>query len=140
MSRSAIPEHRSAAWPLAWVAVALVVYATLHPLTDWQWPDRHGFAWLLPKHRHEVTNDLVGNILGYLPLGLILCLAHLRSGRTALWAVFLTLLPASGLSYGLELAQFALPNRVPSITDWLLTALGRMKAMARCCSGATNTL
>ncbi|MBP7131906.1 MAG: VanZ family protein [Aquabacterium sp.] len=124
MSRSAIPEHRSAAWPLAWVAVALVVYATLHPLTDWQWPDRHGFAWLLPKHRHEVTNDLVGNILGYLPLGLILCLAHLRSGRTALWAVFLTLLPASGLSYGLELAQFALPNRVPSITDWLLNTLG----------------
>ena len=124
MSRSAIPEHRSAAWPLAWVAVALVVYATLHPLTDWQWPDCHGFAWLLPKHRHEVTNDLVGNILGYLPLGLILCLAHLRSGRTALWAVFLTLLPASGLSYGLELAQFALPNRVPSITDWLLNTLG----------------
>ncbi len=124
MSRSAIPEHRSAAWPLAWVAVALVVYATLHPLADWQWPDRHGFAWLLPKHRHEVTNDLVGNILGYLPLGLILCLAHLRSGRTALWAVFLTLLPASGLSYGLELAQFALPNRVPSITDWLLNTLG----------------
>lgn len=119
-----MPEHRSAAWPLTWVAVALVVYATLHPLSGWQWPASHSLTWLLPKHRHEVANDLVGNILGYLPLGLILCLAHLRSGRTALWAVPLTLLPASGLSYALELAQFALPNRVPSITDWMLNTLG----------------
>ena len=119
-----MPEHRSAAWPLTWVAVALVVYATLHPLTGWQWPASHSFTWVLPKHRHEVANDLVGNILGYLPLGLILCLAHLRSGRSALWAVPLTLLPASGLSYALELAQFALPNRVPSVTDWMLNTLG----------------
>ena len=124
MSRSTLPEHRSAAWPLTWVAVALVVYATLHPLTGWQWPDAHGFAWLLPKHRHEVANDLVGNILGYLPLGLVLCLAHLRSGRAALWAVPLTLLPVSALSYVLELAQFTLPNRVPSVTDWMLNTLG----------------
>ena len=119
-----MPEHRSAAWPLTWVAVALVVYATLHPLTGWQWPASHSFTWVLPKHRHEVANDLVGNILGYLPLGLILCLAHLRSGRSALWAVPLTLLPASALSYALELAQFALPNRVPSVTDWMLNTLG----------------
>ncbi len=117
-------EHRSAAWPLTWVAVALVAYATLHPLTGWHWPDSHAFTWLLPKHSHEVANDLVSNILGYLPLGLIMCLAHLRSGRSALWAVVLTLLAVSGLSYTLELTQFTLPNRVPSITDWMLNTLG----------------
>lgn len=124
MSGAHSPEHRSAAWPLTWVALALVAYATLHPLSGWQWPDWHTFSWLLPKHRHEVANDIVGNILGYLPLGLILCLAHLRSGRAALGAVILTVLPLSAFSYGMELAQSALPNRVPSITDWMLNTLG----------------
>lgn len=117
-------EHRSAAWPLTWVAVALVVYATLHPWSGWNWSAAHSWSLALPKHRHEVANDLVGNILGYLPLGLIACLAHLRSGRSVLWAVAWTIVPVSGLSYALELVQFGLPNRVPSITDWMLNTLG----------------
>ncbi|HYR26467.1 MAG TPA: VanZ family protein [Aquabacterium sp.] len=116
--------HRSSAWPLTWVAVALIVYATLHPLTGWHWPDRQVFSWLLPKLPHETTDDLVGNILGYLPLGLILCVAHLRSGASAPMAVGKTLLFGTTLSYALELTQFALPTRVPSITDWVLNTLG----------------
>lgn len=117
-------EHRSTAWPLTWVAVALVVYATLHPWSGWNWSGMHAFSLVLPKHRHEVANDLVGNILGYLPLGLVACLAHLRSGYTVLWSVTRTILSLSVLSYALELAQFGLPNRVPSITDWMLNTLG----------------
>lgn len=116
--------HRSAAWPLAWVAVALIVYATLYPLSGWHWPERQIFTWVLPKLGREVPSDLVANILGYLPLGLILCVAHLRSGRAPLWAAALTVLAASALSYTLELVQFTVPTRVPSITDWLLNTLG----------------
>jgi VanZ family protein len=116
--------HRSSAWPLTWVAVALIVYATLHPLSGWHWPDSQVFSWVLPKLPHEVTDDLVGNILGYLPLGLIMCLAHLRSGRGKPVAVLYTLLACSGLSYTLELIQFTVPGRVPSISDWVLNTLG----------------
>ncbi len=116
--------HRSTAWPLTWVAVALIVYATLFPLAGWHWPDRHVFTWELPKQSHEVPSDLVANLLGYLPLGLILTVAHLRSGRGAFVAAVLTLATGSALSYGLELAQFTVPNRVPSISDWALNTLG----------------
>jgi VanZ family protein len=116
--------HRSAAWPLTWVAVALISYATLYPLSGWHWPDSHVFSWELPKLGNEVSSDLVANILGYLPLGLILCLAHLRSQRSAIGAALLTLLTCSALSYALELLQFTVPTRVPSITDWMLNTLG----------------
>ncbi len=116
--------HRSTAWPLTWVAVALIVYATLHPLAGWHWPDRQVFSWILPRLRHEVPSDLAGNLLGYLPLGAMLCLAHLRSGRSAAVSALLTILAGSVLSYSLELLQFLLPVRVPSISDWMLNTLG----------------
>ncbi len=116
--------HRSSAWPLTWLAVALITYATLHPLSGWHWPDHQVFSWVLPKLGQEYTNDIIGNLLGYLPLGGILCLAHLRSGRQAAWAALLTVLGCMALSYALELLQFTLPGRVPSISDWALNTLG----------------
>jgi VanZ family protein len=115
--------HRSAAWPLSWVAVALVVYASLHPWSGWHWPDAQVFTWRLPKSHFEVARDMMANLLGYLPLGTVLCLAHLRSARGPLAAALLTLLAASALSYTLELIQFGLPTRVPSLADWLLNTL-----------------
>lgn len=117
--------HRSSAWPLFWVALALVTYATLHPLTGWHWPEPQAFTWLLPKLSNEVLNDLVGNLLGYLPLGAVLCLAHLRSGANSFWAALRAVAFCSAWSYGLELSQFALPARVPSISDWTLNTLGQ---------------
>lgn len=116
--------HRSSAWPLTWVAAALVVYASLHPWSGWEWPQTQSFQWLLPKLSFEVASDLVANILGYLPFGLIMCVAHLRSGRGPVVAALLTVLAGSALSYAVELIQYTLPLRVPSITDWLLNTLG----------------
>lgn len=109
---------------MSWVAIALIAYASLHPWSGWKWPDGLAFTWVLPKLGFEVVNDIVANILGYLPLGLILCLAHLRSGRKPLWAALLTVLLAAALSYALELIQFTIPGRVPSVADWMLNTLG----------------
>lgn len=104
--------------------MALIAYATLYPWSGWHWPDRQVFSWLLPKLGNEVPSDLVSNILGYLPLGLILCVAHLRSQRGPVAAALLAVASASVLSYTLELVQFTVPTRVPSITDWALNTLG----------------
>lgn len=116
--------HRSAAWPLSWLAIALIAYATLYPLSGWHWPDARVFSWALPKLHQEFSGDLAGNLVGYLPLGAILCIAHLRSGRSVPVSALLTVLSGAALSYVLELAQFTLPARVPSITDWVLNTLG----------------
>jgi len=116
--------HRSSAWPLTWVAVALIIYATLHPLSGWHWPDRQVFSWVLPKLAQEVPSDLIGNLLGYMPLGGLLCVAFLRSGNGPFAAAVRTLLSGAALSYSLELIQYTLPGRVPSISDWLLNTLG----------------
>jgi len=61
--------HRSAAWPLSWLAMALIVYATLYPLSGWQWPERQAFSWMLPKLHREFPVDLASNLVGYLPAG-----------------------------------------------------------------------
>lgn len=116
--------HRSTAWPLTWVSVALIVYATLHPLTGWHWPAPGALHWALPKQAYELPADLVGNLLGYIPLGAVLCLALLRSDRGVVAAALMTVLAGAALSYALELLQFALPGRVPSISDWALNTLG----------------
>ncbi len=116
--------YRSAAWPLTWIAVALVVYATLYPLSGFVWPSPGVFGWALPKLPSEQTKDLVENLLGYMPLGAIMCLALLRSGWHVGLAAVGALLGCSALSYGLELAQFMLPTRTPSISDWTLNTLG----------------
>jgi len=116
--------HRSTAWPLTWACVALITYATLHPLSGWTWPHPEAFSWQLPRPRWEITADLVGNLLGYIPLGAMACLALLRSGWRTGSAPVAAVLACSALSYALELAQFTLPGRVPSVSDWVLNTLG----------------
>jgi VanZ family protein len=109
---------------MTWVAIALIVYASLHPWSGWRWPDSQVFSWVLPKLGTESLNDMVANVLGYLPLGLIWCLAHLRSQRHPAAAAVLTVLGGSALSYSMELIQNTLPARVPSMMDWVLNTLG----------------
>jgi len=116
--------HRSSAWPLTWVAVALIAYATLYPLSGFQWPAAGVFTGALPKQQSEITHDLIENLLGYMPLGAIWCLALLRSNWSVLPAAAMALACGSGLSYGMELTQFTLPMRTPSVSDWALNTLG----------------
>jgi VanZ family protein len=116
--------HRSSAWPLSWAAAALIVYASLHPMTGWRWPDSHVFRWMLPNTSNQGMDDIVANLLGYLPMGFIVCMAHLRSGWAPAWAALRALVMCSCFSYGLELLQFTVPGRVPSLSDWVLNSLG----------------
>ncbi|RRS04918.1 VanZ family protein [Aquabacterium soli] len=116
--------HRSTAWPLTWVSMALIVYATLHPLTGWHPPPPGAFNWILPKQSFELPSDLMANLLGYMPLGCVMCVAQLRTDRRPLAAALITVAACSALSYSLELTQFTLPGRVPSISDWALNSLG----------------
>lgn len=107
----------------AWAA--LIVYASWFPLTGWRWPAGVSVWSLLqlPWPRGHNNFDIVSNLLGYVPLGMLLVLTRRQRARGALALRDSTAL-AAVLSYALELGQNLLPLRWPSLLDWLLNTSG----------------
>lgn len=119
---------RSSALPLALAFAVLVGYASLYPFSDWRWPSGHTLSQLLvlPWPQYFPSFDLFANLVGYLPLGALVCGAAMRSGWRLHWALALgTLVPAL-FSFALEVTQNLLPQRVPSRLDWLLNSAGAL--------------
>ena len=117
-------KHQTSAWPLALATICLVVYASLYPFTDWRDQGLSAFTFLTAPLPHYWTGFDVGiNLLGYAPLGFLLSLAALRTGRAA-HAVSLAALVSALLSLSMETLQSFLPSRVPSNVDFALNALG----------------
>lgn len=119
-------RQRSSAAPLALVYTALVLYASLYPFSGWRWPPGPSLGALLalPWPPWRDPFDVWSNVLGYMPLGALLYLAQVRSGRLAWQAALGALLAASSLSYLTEVIQQFLPGRVPSRVDWALNSAG----------------
>lgn len=117
--------HRSAAHTLAWLWIALIVYASLHPFADWRWPESPAVRWfVLPWPPYQDRFDISSNLVGYLPLGALWCVGLLRDGRAFVRSAIQTIVICAALSYALEVAQHVLPTRVPSRLDWLLNTAG----------------
>ncbi len=129
-------RHRSSASPLALAYAALVLYASLYPFTGWRWPPGQGLEALvaLPWTRWRQDFDALANLLGYLPLGALVCVAARRSGWHAIPSAGLALLAPAALSYGTEVLQQFIPRRVPAMEDFLTNAggatLGALLALA----------
>lgn len=121
-------RYRSSAWPLAAACVCLIVYASLHPFSGWAWPaaaqDVSWWRLPVPQPRWVTRFDVVSNLIAYVPLGALLATGLVRGGRSKRRAFAGAVLAASALSYGLETLQHLLPQRVPSIIDWLLNTGG----------------
>jgi (2Fe-2S) ferredoxin len=76
------PPSRTAAGPLALAYMALIAYASLYPFGEWR--DQGIVPWAFlwaPLPRWWTGFDVTANVLGYGPLGFLLALAALRSGR-----------------------------------------------------------
>jgi VanZ family protein len=127
MSRFAT-HHRSTSLPLALAFAALVVYASLYPFSGWRWPpSQSGLAVLqLPWPPWRNRFDEVSNLLGYMPLGALLFVAALRSGRTTAAAWAAALLFSALLSFAVEVAQAFVPARVPSLKDCAFNVAGAL--------------
>jgi len=120
------PRHRSSATPLALAYAVLVIYASLYPFLDWRWPPGQAFTRLalLPWTNWRLPFDIASNLLGYLPLGMLVFIAARRSGARALWALALAVIFPASLSYSTELLQNFVPRRVPAMEDLLMNAAG----------------
>lgn len=116
--------HKTAAWPLALLYGGLILYASLYPFADWRDQGIVPWAFLTaPLPRYWTGFDVAINVLGYIPLGGLLTLSALRTGRlrhAVLGAVVLSGL----LAFSMETLQSYLPARVPSKEDLFLDTLG----------------
>ncbi len=116
--------RKSAAWPVTWMYVALVVYASLYPFANWRdqgivpW----SFLWA-PLPRYWSGFDVAINLVGYMPLGALLVLLILRSSQRGA-PVLIATLCVGALSLLMESLQSYLPQRVASREDWLLNTAG----------------
>lgn len=116
--------HKTAAWPLALMYIGLVVYASLYPFADWRDPGGVPWAFLsAPVPRYWSGFDLVINVVGYAPLGGLLALSALRSGR-ARYAIWTPALGGLVLASAMEFLQIYLPVRVASKEDLFLNFMG----------------
>ena len=123
---SARPRRRSG---LSWLALGyglLIVYASLHPFSPWDWPDGLAgwdvfrLAW--PQYWSQF--DIWANACGYLPMGTLVFVALWRSGFGGGLALLLACALPSLLAYNLEIAQRFVALRVPSLADWALNSGG----------------
>lgn len=116
--------QKTSAWPLALMYVGLIVYASLYPFAHWRDQGIVPWAFLAsPLPKYWTGFDVVANVLGYVPLGVLLALSAMRSGR-AHYALGLVPLAAGVLSLAMESLQGYLPARVPSNVDLMLNLLG----------------
>lgn len=129
-SRKNSALQKSVALPLASALVCLIVYASLYPFADWRDQGISPLTYLTaPRPQYLVGFDVAVNVAGYAPLGFLLTLAFMRSGRTA-WALTSALsaavLVAAALSLCMETLQSYLPSRIPSNVDLALNTFGAL--------------
>ena len=126
-----MPRHRSSAVPLTWLYGGLIVYASLYPFVGWRVPGVGALDFvLLGWPRYWTRFDIVANLIGYLPFGLLLYVALVRSGRGSGAAAAIACLGGSGLSFAMEVLQNYLPHRVSSNVDLILNVLGTALGVA----------
>ena len=118
--------HSSLSLHLALAYTALVVYASLHPFSDWRDTGLSPWEFLVaPWPRYVTAFDLITNVLAYVPLG-FLWVVYLRPPRRPWPVAVLCVLAASLLSLGLETVQNYLPSRIPSNLDLGCNSLGAL--------------
>src|SRR5215472_7023140 len=109
---------------LALAYVVLVAYASLYPFGPWRELAASPFAFLFELWpRYYTVADVAINIIGYLPLGILITLSVLP-WTTPKWAALIATLIGAVLSLAMETLQSYLPLRVSSNLDLLSNGLG----------------
>lgn len=111
---------------LALVYLALIIYASLYPLSGWQ--DSGLSPWVFLEAswpRYWTVFDLAINIAAYAPLGFLVTLALDRPNHRYVAPLLATVL-AILVSLAMETAQNWLPTRVPSLLDLVCNGVGAL--------------
>lgn len=119
-----IPRRWLALW-VASVCVAVIVYASLQPFSGWIAPEPTMQFFLWQWSQRWRFNDVVFNVVAYVPLGAALVIAGPRA-----WSLSLKVVVALNfsllLSLAMETAQMWLPTRYASVYDTLANVAGAL--------------
>ncbi len=118
--------RRSSTTWLLLAYVALVVYGSLYPFGPWEWPGLMPWQAVLslPWPKYWPRLDIWANALGYAPMGLLAVVSVWRSGGRWWGGLLAGAVAPSLLAYGLEVLQYFVVSRVPSLADWALNTGG----------------
>ncbi|MDB5907419.1 MAG: hypothetical protein JWP34_1533 [Massilia sp.] len=121
------PERRKGS-PIARAALVayllLIVYASWFPFSGWRDTGLSPLAFLnLTPQRYWTGFDVAVNIVGYIPLGMLIVPSVYPRLRGA-WAVLVAALLGMLVSGAMEAVQTYLPSRVPSNLDFLTNSIG----------------
>jgi len=118
------PHTVRLAWILALAYLLVVAYASMLPFHGWRVPPEEILRFLAaPWPRFITLQDVIVNIVAYVPLGLLLSIgwgAHYGPARGAAAATLAVL----ALSLVMEFAQMFLPVRIASNVDLLANGTG----------------
>lgn len=106
------------------VYLFLIIYASLYPFSGWRNIGIPPFAYLfLPFSRYWTWFDVLTNVVGYIPLGILIVtsVSPLLRGFRAFVFAFVS---GSLLSLSMEALQTYLPSRVPSNLDFITNSTG----------------
>jgi VanZ family protein len=117
------PEQRAKMPLLIFVFIALIVYGSLFPFTEWSEPKVALFSFLFSWPKTVEKADLVQNILAYAPLGLFL-VSYLTRFMRFRPAIITATLAGTMLSLIMECIQQYLPSRISSTIDLAMNLLG----------------
>jgi VanZ family protein len=102
----------------------LIVYASLYPLSGWRDNGLAPWSYLFEHMpRYWTWFDLCANVVGYIPLGVLMVLA-LYPWLRGLAALALSIATGILIAACMEAIQTYLPSRVPSNLDLLTNSLG----------------
>ena len=118
------PHTVRLAWILAVAYLLVVVHASLLPFRDWRAPPAEILRFLgAPWPQFITLQDVIVNVLAYVPLGLLLSVGWGARYGPARGAAAATL-AAVAVSLAMELVQMFLPSRIASNVDLIANGIG----------------
>lgn len=104
--------------------LVLIVYASWYPFSGWQINNLAAISDVIKQWpRYWSIFDVAMNVVGYIPLGLLIVFAIYPRFQRA-WAIIFATILGTAISMGMEGVQYFLPHRVTSILDLITNVSG----------------
>ena len=118
----------------------LIVYASWFPFSGWRGSGLSPTSFLtFTMPQYWTMFDAVVNVIGYIPLGMLLVLAIYPYFR-GIWAIIVGALLGMLVSGTMEAVQTYLPSRVPSSLDFMTNSAGALMGVFIGLAGARSYL